>query len=206
MLHYKLITMKSQFKIFLLTALLGGVVLLSGCDKDPEQENIPEEITKVVLTFTATGAAPIVVEANDPDLGGIQPFETGTITLNANTTYTLSVEFFNGFYEPTDPEYNITEEVEEEGAEHQLFFGWSDGVFSSPDGIGNIEATGTINYNDEDVNELPIGLSTTWTTGSATTGKSFRIMLKHQPDIKSATSTYADGDSDLDLTFPISIN
>lgn len=198
--------MKSQLKIFFITALLGGVILLSGCDKDPEPENIPEEITKIVLTFSATGAAPIIVEANDPDLGGPQPIVIGSIALNANTTYTLSVEFFNGFYEPTDPEYNITEEVEEEGAEHQLFFRWSDGVFSSPTGVGNIETTGTVNYNDVDANNLPIGLSTTWTTGSSTTGKSFRIMLKHQPDIKSATSTYADGDSDLDLTFPISIN
>jgi len=198
--------MKSQFKIFLLTALLGGVVLLSGCDKDPEPENIPEEITKIVLTFSATGAAPIVVEANDPDLDGPEPIVIGSIALNANTTYTLSVEFFNGFYEPTDPEYNITEEVEEEGAEHQLFFGWSDGVFSSPNGIGNIGTSGTVNYEDEDENGLPIGLTTTWTTGSATSGKTFKIMLKHQPDIKSATSTSADGESDIDLTFPISIN
>lgn len=198
--------MKSQLKIFALSALLGGIVLLSGCDEDPEPENISEEITRVVLTFSATGAAPIVVEANDPDLNGPQPIFIGSIALNANTNYVLSIEFFNGFYEPTDPEYNITEEVEEEGAEHQLFFSWSDGVFSSPDGVGNIGTTGTVNYDDEDENELPIGLSTTWTTGSATTGKSFRIMLKHQPDIKSATSTYSDGDSDLDLTFPISIN
>lgn len=198
--------MKSQLKIFFIAALLGGVILLSGCDKDPEPENIPEEITKIVLTFSATGAAPIIVEANDPDLDGPQPIVIGSIALNANTTYTLSVEFFNGFYEPTDPEYNITEEVEEEGAEHQLFFSWSDGVFSSPTGVGNIETTGTVNYNDVDANNLPIGLSTTWTTGSATIGKSFRILLKHQPDVKSATSTYADGDSDLDLTFPISIN
>lgn len=197
--------MKSQLKIFALSALLGGIVLLSGCDKDPEPENISEEITKVVLTFTTTGAAPIVVEANDPDLDGPQPIVIGLIVLNASTTYSLSIEFFNGFYEPTDPEYNITEEVEEEGAEHQLFFSWSDGVFSSPNGVGNIGTSGTVNYDDEDEKELPIGLSTTWTTGSATTGKSFKILLKHQPDIKSATSTYADGDTDLDLTFPISI-
>jgi hypothetical protein len=206
MLHYKQITMRRQFKIVFLFALLSGVALLSGCDKDPEPENIPEEITKVVLTFSSTGAAPIVVEANDPDLDGPEPIIIGSIALNANTTYTLSVEFFNGFYEPTDPEYNITEEVEEEGAEHQLFFGWSDGVFSSPDGIGNIGTSGTVNYDDEDENGLPIGLTTTWTSGSATSGKSFKIILKHQADIKSASSTSADGDSDIDLTFPISIN
>ncbi len=198
--------MKLQLKVFLLIALVGGIVLLSGCDKDPEPENIPEEITKVILTFSATGAAPIEVEANDPDLDGPQPIVVGLIALDANTTYTLSVEFFNGFYEPTKPEYSITDEVEAEGAEHQLFFSWSAGVFSNPDGVGNIETSGTVNYSDEDENNLPIGLSTTWTTASATTGKTLRVMLKHQPGLKSATSTSSDGDSDLDLTFPIRIN
>jgi hypothetical protein len=199
--------MKSQLKVFLGVALLSGfLLLLSGCDKDPEPENIPEEITKVVLTFTPAGGAPVVVEAVDPDLDGPQSIVIGSIALAANTNYTLTIEMFNGFYAPTDPEYNVTEEVEEEGAEHQLFFSWSDGVFSNPAGTGNIGATGAVNYTDSDENGLPIGLTTTWTTGTATTGKSFRIMLKHQPEIKSATSTSADGESDLDITFPININ
>lgn len=193
-------------KLTLLIALLGGVVLLSGCDKDPEPENIPEEITRVVLTFTAPGANPIEVVATDPDLGGPQNMEVGSIALNSNTSYTLDITFFNGFYEPTEPAYNITEEVAEEGAEHQLFFSWSEGVFTSPTGTGNIGAAGTVNYADEDANGLPIGLTTTWTTGTTSNEKTFRVMLKHQPDIKSATSTSADGESDLDITFPISIN
>ena len=180
--------------------------MLSGCDKDPEPENIPEEITRVVLTFTAPGANPIEVVATDPDLGGPQNMEVGSIALNSNTSYTLDITFFNGFYEPTEPAYNITEEVAEEGAEHQLFFSWSEGVFTSPTGTGNIGAAGTVNYADEDANGLPIGLTTTWTTGTTSNEKTFRVMLKHQPDIKSATSTSADGESDLDITFPISIN
>jgi hypothetical protein len=193
-------------KLNLLVTLLGGVVMLGGCDKDPEPENIPEEITRVVLTFSAPGANPIEVVATDPDLGGPQNMEIGSIVLNAYTDYTLTIEMFNGFYEVGDPEYNITGEVEEEGAEHQLFFSWSSEVFTSPTGTGNIGAVGTVNYADEDANGLPIGLSTTWTTGTATNGKTFRIVLKHQPDIKSATSTSADGESDLDIIFPISIN
>lgn len=190
----------------LFIALLSGIVLLSGCDKDPEPENIPEEITRVILIFTAPGAAAIVVEATDPDLSGPQNMEIGSIVLNANTDYTLTIEMFNGFYEVGEPEYNITEEVEEEGDEHQLFFSWSSGVFTSPTGTGNIGAAGTVNYTDEDANGLPIGLSTTWTTGTATSGKTFRVVLKHQPDIKSAASTSANGESDLDIIFPISIN
>ncbi|MCW5912445.1 MAG: hypothetical protein KIT62_15360 [Cyclobacteriaceae bacterium] len=180
--------------------------MFSGCDKDPEPENIPEMITRVVLTFTPAGAAPIVAEANDPDGDGPQDIEIEPIVLNANTDYTLTIQLYNGLYEPTDPEYNITEEVEEEGDEHQFFFGWSAGLFTSPTGTGNIGAAGTVNYADEDAGGLPIGLTTTWTTGTATSDKSFRVILKHQPDIKSVTSTSADGESDLDVTFPISIN
>lgn len=198
MLHYKQITMRSELKIVFLFALLSGVALLSGCDKDPEPENVPEEITKVVLTFSSTGAAPIVVEANDPDLDGPQDIEAGAIVLKANTSYTLTIEMFNEFFEPTEAEYNITTEVEEEGAEHQLFFSWSEGLFTLPGGA--------VNYDDEDENGLPIGLITKWwTSGTITSDKAFRVILKHQPDIKSATSTVDDGESDLDITFPISI-
>lgn len=206
MLHYKLITMKSQLKILALITFLSGVVFLSGCDEDPEPEDVEEEITKVVLTFTPSGGSAIVVEAEDFDLGGVGPFEKEPIALNANTTYTLTIEMFNGFYEPTDDDYNVTTEVAEEAEEHQLFFSWSTGVFTSPTGTGNIGSIGVVNYEDQDDNNLPLGLETTWTTSSATTGKEFRILLKHQPNEKSATSTSDDGGTDLDLTFPISIN
>ncbi|MBX2899318.1 MAG: hypothetical protein KF775_06695 [Cyclobacteriaceae bacterium] len=177
----------------------------SGCDKDPEPENVPEEITRVVLVFTAPGAAPIEVVANDPDLGGPQSMEIGAIHLSAETNYTLTISLYNGYYSATDPAYNVTTEVQEEGAEHQLFFSWSAGVFSSPAGSGNIGTSGTVNYADEDENGLPLGLVTNWTTGGAATGKELRLLLKHQPGIKSATTTSADGESDLDITFPLTI-
>ena len=99
--------------------------------------------------------------------------------------------------------------VEEEADEHQFFFEWTDGVFSNPTGNGNIDnKSDPVNYGSSvDSNGLPLGLTTSWTTSTtATTGtKSFRILLKHQPEIKSATSTSADGESDLDLSFTISI-
>jgi hypothetical protein len=103
--------------------------------------------------------------------------------------------------------YDITKEVREEGDEHQLFFSWSDGVFSSPTGTGNINSTGTVNYQDEDDNGRPIGLTTSWTSAaSSSTGNSFKVLLKHQPGIKSNSSTSVDGETDLDITFPLNIN
>jgi hypothetical protein len=64
-----------------------------------------------------------------------------------------------------------------------------------------------VNYNDFDENSLPVGLSTSWTTECVeenVSGK-FRLVLKHQPDIKSATSTAEDGGTDLDLEWDINV-
>ena len=144
------------------------------------------------MTRTGTGPGPKTVE---------------DIVLDANTTYTLKIQLLNELLQLADEGYNITAEVEEEGAEHQFFFGWTSGLFTSPTGDGNIGAgqnNDPLNYEDEDDNMLPIGLETTWTTGAPASG-TFLVILKHQPDIKSGTSDATDGESDTDHTFIISI-
>jgi len=183
--------------------------ILNGCNDDPEPENVPEIITKATLIFTPVGGGTTVtVTATDPDGEGVQDIVVdGPINLAATKTYTLTLQLINGLAKPTDPEYNISEEVEEEGDEHMFYFSWTNNVFSNPAGNGNIDnRADAVNYNDEDENGLPLGLSTSWTTvGSAASG-TFRIVLKHQPDIKSATTTASDGESDLDLNFTINVN
>jgi len=187
--------------IFLLSLLVVGSLLV-GCKADsPEEENEEEIITDVTLTFT-NGATTLVFTASDPD--GEGPLELtvdGPINLVAGTQYDLSIEFYNSIEDE-----DITEEVEEEGDEHMIFFGFTSGLFSSPTGSGNINGRANpINYEDQDVNGLPIGLNTSWTTGSATTG-TFRIVLKHQPGLKTASSSVNDGESDVDITWSININ
>jgi hypothetical protein len=61
-----------------------------------------------------------------------------------------------------------------------------------------------VNYEDEDANGLPLGLETSWTTGAASSGK-FRVMLKHQPALKTTSSTSSTGETDLDTEFTINI-
>ena len=61
-----------------------------------------------------------------------------------------------------------------------------------------------VNYEDEDDAGFPLGLETTWTTGNAATG-TFRVVLKHQPDIKSATSDSTDGESDVDISWEATV-
>ena len=100
----------------------------------------------------------------------------------------------------------MNEEIEEEDLEHQLFFAWTDGAFTSPVGNGNIDnASDPVNYNDTDSNGNPLGLNTSWTAGDATTAASFTVRLQHQPDVKTATSGANDGDTDFELQFRLTI-
>lgn len=104
--------------------------------------------------------------------------------------------------------FDIAEEIEEESDQHQFFFSFTNNAFSDPTGNGNIDnASDAIHYDDEDVNGNPLGLETSWTTGNGLdqTGE-FTVRLQHQPDIKTATSGAADGDTDLELTFDLYIN
>jgi len=202
--------MKS-FKFLSLTLVVGSLNFLTGCgNEDPVKEDIPELITKATVTFTpSTGAPIIIITATDPDGKGPQSIATnGPINLTRNISYTLSIQLINELAKSTDPEYDITAQVQEEGYEHQFYFSWTDGVFSDPAGNGNIDnRADKINYKDKDKNNLPIGISTDWKAGTTTsTGTPFRIVLKHQPDLKSATSTFNDGETDLDVTFTINVN
>ncbi len=191
--------------------IVGSVLLFTGCGKDdPKPENIPEAITKATLTFTSDGSAPVIVTATDPDGDGPKPrVLSGPIALVKNTSYTLTVTLINELAKPTDPEYNVTDEVEEEADEHLFFFAWTNNTFSNPTGNGNIDnRADAVNYNDKDAKNLPLGLSTAWTTANVASdiiAGTFNIVLKHQPDLKSATSKSTDGESDLDLTFDLSV-
>ena len=167
----------------------------------PPCENEEEIITDVTLTFTPTdGGEPVTARAQDPDGEGPQDLQIlDEIVLQENIEYELSIELLNAI-EGED----ITEEIMEEDDEHLFFFEWTEGVFTDPTGNGNVDnRDDLVNYNDFDENNLPVGLSTSWTPAASQSG-TFRVILKHQPDIKSATSTVEDGGTDVDLTWNIS--
>jgi hypothetical protein len=181
----------------------------NACDEEaPGKEDTPELITEVKLTFTPTGGGtPVVVSAVDPDgIGVLDIIADDPISLTANTSYELSIEFFNGLLDPTEDEYDITAEVLEEADEHMLFFSW-DGGFSNPAGNGNIDnRADAVNYEDNDANGLPLGLSTSWTTvDTEASDLKFRIILKHQPDLKTASTGATVGETDVDVEFALNI-
>ncbi|MBK8291503.1 MAG: GTP cyclohydrolase [Flammeovirgaceae bacterium] len=203
------ITSNFSQRVLVLLAIVTATFLISCNDEDPVKEDTPELITKATLTFTPTaGGTPVVATASDPDGEGVQDIIIdGPINLTTAKSYTLTIELINQLVDPSAPEYDVTEEVREDGDEHLFFFAWTNNVFSDPSGNGNVDnRADKINYNDEDDMGLPIGLSTTWTTSGSTAAGTFRIILKHQPDQKSASSDQTMGDTDLDLTFTINVN
>ncbi len=183
-------------------------ILFSGCIEEPVKEDVPELITKVTLTFTPTGGgAAIIATATDPDGEGVQNIATnGPIVLQQNQTYTLTLSLINELADPSSPAYNITDEVQKEGVEHLFFFAWTNNLFSAPSGNGNVDSRmDELDYDDLDDAGNPIGLTTNWTSGSNPGTATFRVLLKHQPGLKSATSSSSDGETDLDLTFDLEI-
>uniref|UniRef100_UPI00404A709E hypothetical protein n=1 Tax=Fulvivirga sp. TaxID=1931237 RepID=UPI00404A709E len=187
--------------------MLALFVGFASCDDDdaPEAENEEEVIDQVILTFSPAGAgADVVVTATDPDGDGAADFVTPAIALSVDQTYTLTLEINN-----TIEGESITDEIREEDDEHMFFYEFTSGLFSSPSGNGNVDSRdGAVNYDasENDADGNPLGLTTVWQTAATAQSGKFRIILKHQPDIKSATSSAQDGESDIDLEFDITVN
>lgn len=207
--------MKAQNIKFILSGLsLVSMMLLQGCDSnDPVKEDVPELITEVTLVFTTDGGSTTVsVTATDPDGEGVQDMVVGSpIDLSVNKTYTMKIMLVNGLADPGSDAYDVSSEVAEEGDEHMFFFGWTNNIFSSPAGDGNIDdRAGLVNYSggsdSNDANGLPLGLTTTWTTSAAPASGTFRLMLKHQPGLKTASSGSNVGETDLDITFDVVVH
>ncbi len=203
--------MIEQFRNFRWIALLFMAIAVVSCSDDdeaPEEEDELEVITDVTLIFTNTSDASDVVRASaeDPDgLGAQSLVVLDAITLSLDTEYTLTFDILNALDE--DDIEDIGEEIEDEDDEHQFFFSFTEDAFADPSGDGNIDtASDPINYGDEDDNGNPLGLSTTWTTGSdALAGGNFTVRLKHQPDIKTSTTGAEDGETDFNLSFVLNI-
>lgn len=198
----------NRFTVILTSILaISSLGIISGCDSDdPAKEDVPELITKATLTFTPTTGTPVIATATDPDGDGVKDLEVdGPINLAPNKDYTLTIQLINGLAAVSDPAYNITEEVEEEADEHMFFFSWTNNTFTDPAGNGNVDnRADAVNYLDEDANGLPLGLETGWTTAGTSSGN-FQVILKHQPELKSATSDANAGETDLDVSFTLNI-
>lgn len=163
---------------------------LAACNvSDPEEHHEEELITSVRLVYThAAGGSSDTVWFRDADgPGGGAPTEHDTIRLLSGRDYSVALSLLNES-NPADVE-DITAEVRDEAADHQVFY--------------TVAGTGlTVAYADQDDNGLPLGLATTQTTATGSPG-TLTVTLKHQPGLKGASSTITTGETDVEVTFVV---
>jgi len=177
---------------YLAFLFVAGLVFTScGDDEDPEPPNMEEVITTLNYTLTSgSGVVTLSFQDLDGD-GGNAPTVTGG-TLQANTVYAGVLQFLN---EQEDPAENVTEEIEEEDDEHQVFFSNDVGL--------------TVAYGDADGDGNPLGVLSSLTTGDAGTG-TLTITLRHEPmkdaeGVSGGDITNAGGETDISVTFDITV-
>lgn len=195
----KYMTMKNIFqtKSLILTSVFISLISIMSCSDDPEDpiiENEEEVITTLTYTLTPSeGGSAVVLSYQDLDGDGANEPTITNGTLSAETTYSGSMTLLN---ETESPAESITEEIEEEDADHQFFFE------TTVSGL-------SVAYADTDDDGNPVGLASTLTTGSAGSGN-LTVTLKHEPD-KSASGvsdgviTNAGGETDISVTWTITV-
>ncbi|AXG73597.1 type 1 periplasmic binding fold superfamily protein [Flavobacterium arcticum] len=172
-------------------------ISLTSCSNDDDAVFVNEEevITTLTATFTpAVGGETVTLTSRDLDGDGPDaPVLTVSGDFVTGTTYSGTVSFLN---ETESPAENISEEVYEEGDEHQIFFQQS--------------GLGTFTYADTDVNGNPIGLSFNYQAADAATTGALTITLRHEPNkaaegVADGDITNAAGSTDATATFQVAI-
>ncbi|TDR24714.1 type 1 periplasmic binding fold superfamily protein [Flavobacterium cheniae] len=181
----------------LIALLVIPVIFSTSCSNDDAPVNEEEVITTVRVTLVGGGQT-IVLESRDLDGDGpnapvLTPVGGGILV--AGTTYTGSTEFLN---ELEDPAEDITVEVEEEGADHQVFY-------QLPSSIG------TVTYTDTDTNGKPIGLNFTLVAGTSGSTGTLTVTLRHDLNksaagVASGDITNAGGSTDAAVNFSVAVN
>ncbi|MGB6153825.1 MAG: type 1 periplasmic binding fold superfamily protein [Pricia sp.] len=175
-------------------AVFSGLLFTACSDDDngdlPEVVNEEEIITTMTVTLVPNDdGAEIILKTFDADGDGPgAPEITVSDNLTAGVVYTGSIVLLNESVSPAD---DITEEVEEEGDEHQFFY-TSD---------SNLDVSTEYGNTDEDGN--PLGTEFTLTAGAASAG-TLTFTLRHEPK-KPNDGTLADagGETDVDATFDL---
>lgn len=180
----------------LIALLVIPVLFSTACDNDDAPVNEEEVITTVTTTLLGGGRT-ITLTSRDLDGDGPNaPVVTVSGNLTAGTTYTGTTTFLNELKSPAE---DITLEVQEEGAEHQVFY-------QLPSTLGTI----TYNPTDVDVNGKPIGLKFTLVAGSVGNGN-LTVTLRHDLNksaagVASGNIANAGGSTDAAVSFPIVVN
>jgi hypothetical protein len=165
------------------------------CKKDHGEDHDEEVITTLTVKLTPqTGGATLSFSFDDPDgPGGAAP-TIAPIVLAPNTIYNVSLELYN---KTTNPVTNLTTEISAESNAHRFYY--------APSAGSNI----TVSNLNNDVNGIPFGLTSTWTTGAPSQG-TMKITLRHyggNPPNKAADDPVTSNKSstDAEVTFNTTI-
>ncbi|NAS12184.1 type 1 periplasmic binding fold superfamily protein [Poritiphilus flavus] len=179
-------------KFLSILALTGSLFVACSDDDDaPAPVNEEEVITTMTVTLSPQGGGTdITLQTRDLDGDGPDaPVVTVSGDLAANTTYDGSIVLLN---ETETPPENVTEEVEAEDDEHQF-------IFVTTGNIASVE------YDDEDGDGNPVGLSFDLTTGDAGAA-TLSVTLRHEPTKPNdGTLAGAGGETDITETFDLTI-
>lgn len=171
--------------------LLFFVLGFSACKKEDEIGEENELITTIKLNFK-NGSDIKSFSYKDLDGNGGTAPVVDKISLAANTTYDLNIEFLD---ESKSPALNITEEVSGESDEHLVLF------------TPSTTTLGTYTYADKDINLLPIGLTGKYRTQLAGMGM-LKVQLRHQPPINGKNTkdgTSIPGSDDINIDFVLEV-
>ena len=173
-------------------ALLASTLIFASCSDDdntPEPVNEEEVITTLTVTLDS-GSDTVVMQYQDLDGDGP---DAATVTvsgsLTANTVYDGSIVLLN---ETESPAENVTEEIEEEDLDHQFFYTVGSGLDVAAE------------YGDADSEGNPLGLSFILNTGMASSG-GLTFTLRHEPNKPNSGLENAGGDTDIEVTFDVTV-
>lgn len=208
--------MKSIITTAALLVMLGTT--FTACKKDKKEDPAPQQpappaneaelITTMKITLRDTiNNTSVTYVFSDLDGAGGNPATFGNsgadsiINITANHVYEATILLLDQTKTPVD---TISNEVEEEGADHMFFFN-SIAPTGTPYNTYLSGSMTNIKYLDLDANNRGIGLSTEWTAPSMMMTKSpLTIELKHQPSVKDGS--YAPGETDIQVGFKLKVN
>lgn len=173
-----------------------AVLALAACGDSTGPGSEQEIISRVSLTLTPVGGGTAqVIYIDDADgLGPNAPSaQVGTLQLRQGASYTGTVRFENRLVTPAE---NITTEVVEEAAEHMV-------IYTVGGGTGV-----TVTTTDTDGTGRQLGVNfTAAAAGGATLGaRTMRVVLCHYDATpKPTTATACSGDTDIDVSFNLSV-
>lgn len=179
-------------RILYSTIILLSMGLFAACeDKDVTPPNEEELITTLEVRLIPPGGPSVTLSFRDLDGDGGDPPVIEADTLAAGVVYAGSVTLTN---ESITPEVDVTEEVAEEGEEHQFFYS-----------LEGVDAT--LSYTDQDADGNPVGITFSLVTGAAGAG-TMTVILRHLPDKFAAGVSQGDianagGETDIEVTFPV---